>query len=483
MTNNIIDTQKINSELKIYQRCRDNPQEFDMYNLSEFVESVRHWKNILGEQSNICSGSKVGAGMELLDIRYASLLYAVSELGGINLVLDKVPVGSVKKPRCRVLAPFDLYIINSSAAQSVINVGNLYANNTISADIWFDYSSTQNHRYANLSIPDSNSIFMQSPTSGSTGEPKAISYTHGWVSALNEHCALTLNYKHTDRVLHLSNLHHGGTSCLFFFPTMRYCREHYFEHGLDANPTKQKEIAELIVKKQINKIMFPNSLLLDQVLKIMPTVDHECYFYSLQANHKSWVAESRRTGINIVSIFGSTETLGPVFINTIAPDTTDDHSVLNYGHPLSSFYSVEIRDQQLHVTDIVGRSNIINDQFTIDSQGNYHYNSRSDLIRINEVTFEFSELHQILVNTFSELTAALIADSTTNKIYLLVSSELQHLASTAEKITQIDHALNKVNPILKIDYVDYAELDQFLTAIKLDRLAIINYFRIKFGLI
>jgi hypothetical protein len=266
---------------------------------------------------------------------------------------------------------------------------------------------------------------------------------------------------------------------------MRYCSEHYFEHGVNADITKQKEIAELIVKKQINKILFPNSMLLDQVLKMLSPVDHECCFYTLQANQKSWIAESQRTGVSIVSIFGASEMLGPIFINTITPNTTNDnHNVLNYGKPLSNFYSVEIiNDDQFHITDITGRSNIINDRFTLDSQGNYHYSSRSDLIRINEVTFEFSELHHILVNTFSELTAALVADSTTNKIYLLISNQLQHLSSTAEKISQINHALNKINPALRIDYVDYVELSQFLTAIKLDRRAIINYFRIKFDLI
>lgn len=481
INNKVIGTHTLHPELRIYQRQKDS-DDFDMYERKDVVEAVCHWKNILGEQCNIVQGSKVGIGIELLDLKYVSLLYAVSELGGINLVLDKVSANSEIRPRCRVLAPFDLYVLGNTADQSIRNVGDWYSNNQLLIETWFDYTSLQNHYYANKVAATSDNVFMMSPTSGSTGNPKVISYTHQWMLALGDYCAQTLEYRYDDRVLHLTNLHHGGSSGVFFFPTMQYCQEHYFDHLLGADLNKQKDIVKLIVEKQINKVIFPNSQSLDQILKLMPPIEHDCCFFSLQANAKSWVQESRRTGIKIISIFGATETLGPIFINAINSHSTDNHQVLNYGKPLTDFYSVEVKDRQLHVTDITGRFNIINDWFLIDEQGNYHYNSRSDLIRINEVTFGFSELHNVLISSFDELSAVLVADTTTNKIYLLISNHLEHSDTTAEKIEKINQALGNINPILKVDYVDYAELEKFLTAIKINRTLIIDHFRSKFNL-
>lgn len=482
INNNIISSNNLHPELKIYQRDGDSSN-FIMYNRHDVVESVRHWKNILGDKSNIRPGDKIGAGIELLDVKYVSLLYAVSELGGINLVLDKVEVGSNHLPRCRVLAPFDLYVQDDNVGQATRNIGEQYSRQTLYSSIWFDYVSDRPHIFSNQMIPTDNDLFMLTPTSGSSGTPKVIGYTHQWVSKLGDYCAKVLDYQNTNRVLHLTNLHHGGSSCVFFFPTLQYCQDHYFEHGLNASSDKQKEIVELIVGKQINKVLFPNSLLLDQILKSMPAINHDCCFYSLQANHKSWIQESRRTGIKLVSIFGSTETLGPIFINTIDSNSSDDHQVLNYGKPLTEFFSVESKDRQLYVTDITGRSNIINDVFLVDDNGNYHYKSRSDLIRINEVTLEFSDLHNIVLKHFDDMSAVLLPDTVTNKIYLLLSSQLESDSATVEKIAAVGVDLKNINPVLSIDYIDFVDINSMMSGIKIDRNFATDYFRKKFNLI
>lgn len=482
INNNIISSEQLHPELKIYQRDGDS-NNFIMYNRSDVVESVHHWKNILGEKANIQLGDKVGAGIPILDIKYISLLYAISELGGINLILDKVEVGSTQLPRCRVLAPFDLYVQGENADQATINLGDQYSRQKLYSNIWLDYVSNQPHIFSNQIIPGIDDLFMMTPSSGSSGTPKVISYTHQWISLLGNYCAKVLDYQNTNRVLHLTNLHHGGSSGVFFFPTLRYCQDHYFEHGLNASLDKQKEIVKLIVEKQINKVLFPNSLLLDQILKSMPAIDHDCCFYSLQANYKSWIQESRRTGIKLVSIFGASETLGPIFINTIDPQTPDDHDILNYGKPLPGFYSVEIKNHQLQVSDITGNINLLNDKFSIDYDGNYHYKSRSDLIRINEVTLEFSDLHNIVLKHFDDMSAALLPDTVTNKIYLLLSSQLESDSATVEKIAAVAADLKNINPVLRIDYIDFVDINSMLTGIKIDRNFATDHFRKKFNLI
>lgn len=484
MNSNLIDSTKLHPDLKVHQWSYDGKTEYT-HTREDFVESVKHWKNILGEQGNVQLGHKVGSGIKILNLRYASLLYAISELGGINLVLDR-SAGSNQPPRCRVLAPFDLFIVNDVENQidpSAVELINQYSLKKLRADIWFDYASTQSHKFAEQTVPSGDDLFMLTTSSGSTGTPKIIGYTHQWLSRLGEYCAQVLNYQSTDRVLHLTSLHHGGSAGVFFFPTMQHCQHHYFDYALNATEAKQKEIAKTIAEKRINKVVFPNSLSLDRVLSYMPAIDHDCCFYSLQANHRSWIQESRRTGIKIISIFGASETLGPIFINTIDPNTPDSHSVLNYGKPLPGFYSVEITNQQLQVSDITGKVNMLSDKFAVDHNGEYHYQSRSDLIRVNEVTLQFADLHNIVLKHFDDLSAALLADTTANKIYLLLASHLNSDSTTAEKIAAVDADLKTINPILKIDHVDFVEMTTLLAGIKLDRAAAINHFRKKFNLV
>jgi hypothetical protein len=230
--------------------------------------------------------------------------------------------------------------------------------------------------------------------------------------------------------------------------------------------------------------MFPTSHLLDLVLKQLPTLDHECHFYTLQANLKSWIPEVKRTNVaSVESIFGASEMLGPIFLNTITPATTDSHDVLNYGKPLINFYSVKIQDQQLYVRDKTGRNSLLSDRFEIDSNGDYHYKSRSNLIRVNEVTFKFGDLEKILTENFDTLSAVLVADSVANKIYLLVDQSLQGTADIPTKLNNINLTLGNINKILKIDYVDYQPVEKFLSGIKINRSLIAEHFRKKFNLI
>ena len=479
---NLISRHSIHPEITQYF-WRPDLNEYQAHGHNDMIESIRQWKNILTEQENIVPGNKVGLAITHFDLRYSACLFATAELGGVIPILDHVHVTSETKPRCRVLAPIDLFLYSDNIIQAARNVGNWYAKKQLNIDCWFNYASTTNHRYADVMLAQDEDIVIVSPTSGSTGEPQAITYSHKWLSAIGDHCTQTFNFSADDRILHLSNLHHGGSSGCFFFPTVKHCKEHYFEYGAMPSPEDYERIIKVIVDKKINRVMFPNSHTLDQILSALPPLEHECHFYTLQANSKTWIPEVRRTNVaSVVSIFGSSETLGPIFLNTITPATTDSHNVLNYGKPLTNFYSVEIQDKQLYVSDKTGRNNLIDDCFEIDNNGNYHFRSRSKSIRVNEVTFDFGDLERMLTQNFDALSAVLVADSVANKIYLLVDLNLQDHADIPTKLNNINMTLGNINKILKVDYVDYQPIKNFLSGIKVNRSLIAEHFRKKFNL-
>ena len=464
--------------LVFYDQSMDN---FTQVNEATMHSAIDRWRHLLVERASVSVGSKVGTGFLMTDLSYVSCVYALAELGAIVLILDKVPTGSAVKPRCRVLAPFDLYIRPNTSPANVLAVGDWYARQQLDSDQWYAYQPPADAEPA-PPVTDGELPFMRCTTSGSIGEPVAVEYGHAWFRAVGDHCIRTFGFQSDDRVLHLSNLHHGGSSGCFFFPAMRACRQHYFLYGLDVEPHWIDRIVALITTRQINRVMFPKTAVLDAVLARMPAIQHRCVFYTLQANHKSWIQESRRTGIEIVSLFGASEILGPIFINRITPHTPDDHQVLDYGLPLD-FYTVSVDLEQLHVMDRTYRTAVTNDIFTVDEQGHYHYGSRSDLIRINEVSFGYYQLQAILQQQFDPAKSALIADTTLNKIYLLLDRSVVYMPDLYQRIQGIIDALAAIDPVLTLRCVDYVEFSHFVTGIKLDRELAITHFRQRFNLI
>jgi len=473
----------IHPQITFYQNKQDRTG-FYQFDHDALISAVRQWKNILVEVAGIQAGHTVGVGSSLCDIRYLSLLYATTELGATLLVLDKP--SSLDDPetcRCRVLAPFDLYLAWDESDPITKAMGSWFARQQLPFSLWHTHSSHTNSA-ADSIVASPTGVVMMAPTSGSTGTPKIVRYQHNWFDAIGERCQTLFDYRDSDRVLHLSNLHHGGSAGCFFFPTFRHCKHHYFEYGLDQSPGAMDRIVELVVQERINKIMFPNNLVLERFIKACPRVEHELKLFCLQANSPGWASHIQRANIHsVISFFGSTETLGPLFANIMTPDSGPDHNVLNYGKPLDSFFDINIVDHKLHVTDCFGNEHHLNDQFMIDSNDDFVFQSRSDLVRVNEVTLPMGQLDQLAERYFSAGSAALVADTTASKIYLLCDRSLEADPGTADKIKNISHDLAAIDPHLLIDFVDFADIGQFYNSVKLNKNAVTQHFRTTFHLL
>lgn len=479
---NIISRYNIHPDLTFYQNRQDSDG-FHMFGHADMTAAIRQWKNILTQTAGIRPGHKIGIGSSLCDLRYLSLLYATTELGAILLVLDKPSTLTESSScRCRVLAPFDLYLAWDESDPITKAMGQWFARQQLPFSMW-DVYATSDHSAEDLMAAQPNDVVMMAPTSGSTGDPKVVQYRHNWFSAVGERCRVLFDYNQNDRVLHLTNLHHGGSAGCFFFPTFNHCRHHYFEYGLDQAPGTIDRIVNLVMQERITKIMFPNNRVLEQFIHACPRVDHELKLFCLQANSPAWIEHIHRANIHsVISFFGSAETLGPLFVNVIDQQSTHDHNVLNYGLPLDDFYNITIEDQRLKTVDQFGNQNMLNDCFELDRNGNFVFQRRVDLVRVNEVIMAWSQLDDLVSRHFAVNQAWLIADSVTNKIYLLCDHSLAWHPDYQQQIDAVAHDLAKIDPILVINYVDLCPVDQFFNNIKIDRNAICSHFRVKYKL-
>ena len=448
-------------------------------NCQDIVDSADQWKNILVEVAKLKKGDSVGIGAMVCDVRYLGLLYATLELGCRLLVLDKPHYKeTIQYVRSRCLAPFDVYILNDDAPEIVKLVGETYANQQMYMSTWFNHASPDSLPAKTFNV-DGDTIGMSSPTSGSTGYPKPLHYNHNFLTAAGDRCHQLFNYKEDDKILHLSNLHHGASSALFFFPTIKYCKEHYFEYAL--NRDRVDTIVDVVVKEKINKIMFPNNLVLEKFIELLPPIDHQLDLYCLQANNKNWLTHVKRANINsITSIYGASEVLGPIFVNVLTPTTGENHNVLNYGKLIDDFYTFKIIGDQVEVSAPHRGTFTLNDKFEIDDHGNNIFCRRADLIRINENTMPLDFFTQATGMYFPNSLGFVIPDTTTNKVYLLIDPSLKDQGPAL--ITKINDHL-KIHPNLQIDFVDYVPAINFFNNIKFNYDQCRAHFRNKFNLI
>lgn len=141
-----------------------------------------------------------------------------------------------------------------------------------------------------------------------------------------------------DKCMHNKILHHGSSLGTFFLPTIMFCRYHFWvpEH-LKWN--------QIIIKEKINRCLFmyydiiafraksanrQYDLSFLKIYTLRSPGDRELDYYIKQCDS------------TIISIFGTTLTSGPVFLQTVNKNNINKYDKFNFGTLLDNFYQVDI---------------------------------------------------------------------------------------------------------------------------------------------
>ena len=216
----------------------------------------------------------------------------------------------------------------------------------------------------------------------------------------------------------------------------------------------------------------------------VPELTHKLDLFCLQSSNKNWIKQIKRSRINsLTAIFGFTEAIGPLFKKTITQDSDDSTNLLNYGKPLDDYYKIDLTEEsKLRVYNEHCGEHIQQDKFIIDVNGDYIFQGRADLCRINDIELPIFKYAELCDAYFTKFTAELIPDTTASKIYLLCDYKLIDDASV-NAINLLQKKLNDISPYLNIDYVDYCEISNFYNGIKFNMPHAIEHFRTKFNII
>lgn len=390
----------------------------------ELADYIDRAKTYLIKEKKCRPGQKILMSTNIWP-EYVVWWTAAAELGMAFVVSDYPYIGN----RNSVAEKLSLYgeidhLISFKSDKHNTNWPRKIVEKIIEADIFYSYKDTS---YGSIHKNKPSDVILFSTSSGTTGTPKIIKHTQEFFFRLLHRNANLYKLKKTDRCLHTKGLHHGSVTGVYFLPVLKYCRYHYWVKPpnliLGSDDSKLLDFANIIREEKINR-----SLLFYSMPDLMCKLDQEtklhdnCNLYVLAKLSKTAIDSlAGRLGCNIFSIFGCTETSGPLFLPEINPQNYLNYQTNNFGPVLDDFYHIELDSKKkLQVTMPDGSIVETGDCFW--KKGNdYIFEGRENLYRINDKVFYLNiliaEVERILGLTNGEQ-IDIVPDSVFQQIYI-----------------------------------------------------------------
>ena len=451
------------------------------YNKKELIERINCWKYVLRYNYSAQPQESILIGMQKLGIDYFAIIIAAAELSLKIVVVDYNRTDKFKNieyndPKTKLLSPIDIFlhdfptdILTTNQVYSKYVFFKAHSKRTYSTldavliDVPFEDSV--------ISIqPNTTDILFRVTSSGTTDVPKVIEHTHEFISAIS----LENSKRYKGTALHVNNLNHGASASVTLLPLLasKNVTNHLFYDAADPESISGLVDALTPYKDELGYLSFPYPFLIDKFIEesrtknvTWPNLDLITLSYILE-NAKHAV----RDGIfnSITSIFGSNETLGPLFINTASRDNWNIDS--RYYLIPNDFYKITLSDEgKITVTVPVYNKQVeTNDYFDKDSEYFVH-KGRSDMFRINGESINLStvnDLNKQYTNTY------IVIDTLNHCLYLACWEEM-----SMEHIHRVSVEIESKFERIKITKVAQLTKSNFYYGIKLDNELLREYFR------
>ena len=453
------------------------------YDKTSLVERINFWKYILKYEYIARPQESILIGMQKLGIDYFAIIIASAELSLKIVVVDynrtdKFRDVEYSDPKTKLLSPIDIFLhdfptdlLTTDQVYSKYVFFKAHSNRTYST-LDADSVKVQPELYASvLSIrPVETDVLFRVTSSGTTDVPKVIEHTHEFISAIS----LENSKRYKGTALHVNNLNHGASASVTLLPLLasEQVTSHLFYDGADAESIDGLVDALTPYKDDLGYLSFPYPFLIDKFIEVSraknitwPNLDLITLSYILD-NAKHAVRDCIFN--SITSIFGSNETLGPLFINTATKDNWNIDS--RYYSIPNDFYKIKLSAEgKITVTVPVYNKEVeTNDYF--DQDGEYFvHKGRSDMFRINGESINLSTVN----NLNKQYTSTYIVIDTLNHcLYLACWEDL-----TIDEIQTIKAEIESKFERIKITKVAHLDKSNFYYGIKLDNELLREYFR------
>lgn len=456
----------------------------------EFVDSITYWKSILYEEYGLRRGNKVVIYITSLRFDYVCLVLAAAELG-LKLILTPEKPNSMDGRDAKLDALvkehglIDLAILDDLCwdMPAILASANRYSKQVIKSSIFLSYEIKNHSVYEQMK----NTVYANeldelviTTTSGSTGEPKLIVYTHQQMYRIGKRNARAYDYENKS-TCHTRNMHHAFVLLCHFLPSLTSVKIH-FTHSFNNNNNESiLSLFQTLESKKVDNVVLSYKSMLDDLIKFM--IDNQLRF-----NHKitfivggfyitkDYIEKLQKTNVEcIISTFGSNETLAPILLRHTYKDINPENYQPNFlGHPCDDYYQLSVTDdRQLKVEckELFESPIIMDDSFEGNSIDGYYHLGRENFYRIDHRDFSLQQVNSI-IEKFVDGDFSVSIDLPFQRLYLALWGNY-----TLKDFTQLNQTLKDnigvmLSDFARLDKVEYSDF-------KLNHDKLRSYFRKK----
>ena len=302
------------------------------YSKNDLCEFINYWKIKLLDLG-AKPGDKIGLSFDTGEIHYYALIFAAFELG-MRVVSLHRPNNEkeCQSPKSNAHLPLDYFVylnhyLTKPLAAAAINHFRKNSRHCISYGEleWKKFKHEFRSTKDTITNARPDDVAFCCTSSGTTGDPKLITYTHKFLYDLCQYNWKNMDYNENDTVLHFSSLNHGGVITLLL-PSLMICKKQYFQTFLTDDISISKIIKGCIQNK-VTKIFFANGSEASYFIKAL--FDHDIRLsdttiFLLSFICPDWCNAIKQKRLrSVVSVFGCSEICGPVFLPYLDSSNVD----------------------------------------------------------------------------------------------------------------------------------------------------------------
>ena len=451
MQSTLITREAINKNIK-YTGCTDNNDNDIVYDYDDLCREIDRFKNIL-QHNNAKKGQSIFNFLR--GMRSLSLFFASSELGLVTCVVDISPSSydlhfankEYIDAKSKSVMPINFVIVDD---MSLNKMGRgkkrtFYcdlAENVILYDEDFDSSPNNT-----INATDESTI-VKTCSSGTTGTPKSISHSHSFIYNVAKRNSKSFY----GNVMSTKIFHHSSSFATFFLPSVLADNVEFIHHEYKRDKYRHGEN----FLKNIDHIQLPYPNDVRKFLEDTTSDTPNLNVYTLSKMKKSYKKYLGKKVKDVISLFGSSETSGPIFTQNLS----DDHYEVDRFIDPDGWYDIKIID---------GKLNLTGDKFECNDDGSYKFLGRDDVVTIGGQDISLLTINQQANKLIGDCHVTL--DTKFQKVYLCVWNDEDDLSKQIEEFTSLYSLDIEVKTFSK----DYSV--NFYCGIKIDNESIRDHFR------
>jgi acyl-CoA synthetase (AMP-forming)/AMP-acid ligase II len=424
-----------------------------IFGFEQLSKNINQAKAYLIEQKNVKPGQKVMLFAASWP-NYIIWFMACAELG-LGFIVSDYPslyIGSASvREKLSLYGEID-HAIGDIGGEYFQKISHL-ATKAIDRDAWKNYSGLPTPVWAT-----EDTILIHSTTSGTTNLPKVCSHTHGFFANLMRRNADILGLMEDDHCLHTKILHHGSVAGVYFLPTLYRCKNHVWCWSDDC--------LDIIQSHHINRalLFYGNVSEIIEKMHLSKKINDNLTLYVLAPVPQDAVdLIVNKLGHKLISIYGCTETSGPLMLSTAPSNGMWDQML--FDGPLDNFYEITLDNDMITVTMPDGNIIIPGDRFMIE-KNKWKLLGRENLYRIGDRKIYLGVLASWIednLNWKNQDTFDLVFDREYEAIYIRINPDLDiSLDTLNQKILEFGDNAYKISAMIA------APRNVFYTGIKFD---------------